>query len=107
MTALLFLLLCCSTAYGHEGTLDPLTEYNAIDIRKLQQEMDGKGSARWLKAESAKIEKVQDSQAYTMAYIKVALGILGFAVVSLSGLLAYVLRRLLNKNGKKENAEDG
>lgn len=94
MIAILLLLLCCSTAYAHEGTLDPLVEHNARDIRTLQEQVDGKASTQFVISNSRKVDKVQDSQAYTVAYIKIAIGVLGFAVASLIGLLVYTLRRL-------------
>ncbi len=94
------ILIYCTPAYGHEGILDPLCEQNTIDIRTLHNKIDGKASLGFVKSNSVKVDRVQDSQAYTMAYIKVALGILGFAVISLSGLLAYVLRRLFSKKGE-------
>ncbi len=96
----ILVLIYCTPAYGHEGTLDPLVEHNALDIRTLQKQVDGKASLGFVKANAGKVDKVQDSQAYTMAYIKLAIGILGFVNAALVGLLVYVLRRLFNKKGE-------
>jgi hypothetical protein len=94
MIAVLFLLLCCSPAYGHELEVEPPWVQNRIDIEQLEREAKRHAPREWVQAQGGKLEKIQESQAYTMAYIKIALGILGFAILSLSGLLAYVLRRL-------------
>ncbi len=97
MIVIFFMLICCSTAYAHELEVEPPWVQNRVDIEQLERESKGHAPTGWVKAHAAKLEKIQESQAYTMAYIKVALGILGFAVLSLSGLLAYVLRRLFSK----------
>ncbi len=93
----MLLLVCCSTAYAHEGTLDPLCETHTLDIRTLQEQVDGKANTTFVISNSRKVDKVQDSQAYTMAYIKLSIGILVFINAALTGILVYVLRRLFSK----------
>ncbi len=97
MIAALLLLICCSTAYGHELEVEPPWVQNRVDIEQIEDEAKGHASLGFVKSNARKLGEVQDSQAYTMAFIKLAIGILGFVVAALTGLLVYVLRRLFNK----------
>ena len=99
--ALLLLLLCCATAYGHEPEIDPPWVQNRVDIEQLEEGAKSHASLGFVKSNARKVESVQDSQAYTMAFIKLAIGILGFVVAALTGLLVYVLRRLFNKDERE------
>ncbi len=101
MGVALLLLLLCSPVYAHETRVQPPWVQNRADIEQMETKVDTLASKRWVISLTHKLEKVNDTQAETVAYIKIIVYALSGVVGCLTSVLTLVIFMWTRQSRKK------